>query len=87
MLESSKESKYNAEKSHVEHQMISVLEDLVNANWDSDTLKNRIQELMKRRFCVEQQLYKLKEPLLMSQNSTTKMKRTVKSKSANIYLK
>jgi len=86
-LESSKESKYHAEKSHVDYQIILVLEDLVNANWDSDTLKNRIQELMKRRFCVEQQLYKLKEPLLMSQNSTTKMKRTVKSKSANIYLK
>jgi len=86
-LESSKESKYHAEKSHVDYQIILVLEDLVNANWDSDTLKNRIQELMKRRFCVEQQLYKLKEPLLISQNSTKKMKRTAKSKSTNNYLK
>ena len=86
-MESSKESKYHSEKSHIENQIILVLEDLVNANWDSDTLKNRIQELMKRRFCAEQQLYKLKEPLLISQNSTTKMKRNAKSKLANNYLK
>jgi hypothetical protein len=82
---SKQESKYLAEKSHVEREIVSVLEGLVNADWDSNTLKNRIQELMKKHFCVEQQLYKLNEPLLISQHTITKMKS--KSKLTHNYLK
>jgi len=81
-MESSKESRYHAEKSHVEHQMILALEDLVNVNWDSDILKSKIQELMKKRFCVEQQLYKMKEPIMISENNATKIKRRKKSRTA-----
>jgi len=81
-MESSKESRYHAEKSHVEHQMILALEDLVNVNWDSDILKSKIQELMKKRFCVEQQLYKMKEPIMISENNATKIKRRIKSRTA-----
>ncbi|MBM2818403.1 MAG: hypothetical protein HW410_85 [Nitrosarchaeum sp.] len=84
---SKQESKYHAEKSHVEREIVSVLTDLVNADWDSNTLKSQIQELMKKRFCVEQQLYKLNEPLLISQYTTTKMKRKTKSKLTHDYLK
>ena len=81
------ESKYHAEKSHVEGKIISALESLVNADWDSNTLKSTIQELMKKRFCVKQQLYKLNEPLITSQNTSTKMKRKTKSKLTHSYLK
>jgi len=84
---SKQESKYHAEKSHVEGKIISALENLVNADWDSNTLKSTIQELMKKRFCVEQQLYKLNEPLLISQNTITKMKRKTKTKLTHSYLK
>jgi hypothetical protein len=82
---SKQESKYLAEKSHIEREIVSVLESLVNADWDSNTLKSRIQELMKKHFCVEQQLYKLNEPLLISQHPITKMKS--KSKLTHNYLK
>jgi hypothetical protein len=84
---SKQESKYHVEKSHVESEIISALENLVSVNWDSNTLKSIIQELMKKRFCVEQQLYKLNEPLLISQNTITKMKRKTKSKLTRSYLK
>ena len=84
---SKQESKYLAEKSHIEREIVSVLESLVNADWDSNTLKSRIQELMKKRFCVKQQLYKLNEPLITSQNTSTKMKRKTKSKLTHNYLK
>ena len=73
-------SKHHAEKSHVEGEMLSALDDLVNKNWDSNALKIKIQELMKQRFCIEQQIYKLTESPLTSQNTITRMKSKRKSR-------
>ena len=83
---SKQESKYLAEKSHIEREVVSVLESLVNADWDSNTLKSRIQELMKKHFCVEQQIYKLNESPLTSQNTITRVKSKRKSRLTRSYL-
>ena len=80
------ESKHHAEKSNVEGEMLSALDDLVNENWDSNALKSKIQELMKQRFCIEQQIYKLNESLLTSQNTNTRMKSKRKSRLTRSYL-
>lgn len=80
------ESKHHAEKSRVEGEMLSVLDDLVNEDWDSNALKSKIQELMKQRFCIEQQIYKLNESPRTSQNTITRMKSRRKSRLTRGYL-
>jgi len=45
----------------VEHELFTLIEYLINAEWDSDTLKGKIESLMKQKDVIDQELYKLQE--------------------------
>ena len=44
------------EMAEIEYGLITKLDNLINAEWDSNTLKIKIQELMKQRSCIEEEL-------------------------------
>ena len=44
------------EMAEIEYGLITKLGNLINAEWDSNTLKIKIQELMKQRSCIEEEL-------------------------------
>jgi hypothetical protein len=47
------------EMAEIEYGLITKLDNLINAEWDSNTLKIKIQELMKQRSCIEEELDRL----------------------------
>ncbi|MBM2819639.1 MAG: hypothetical protein HW410_1321 [Nitrosarchaeum sp.] len=47
------------EMAEIEYGLITKLGNLINAEWDSNTLKIKIQELMKQRSCIEEELDRL----------------------------
>ena len=43
----------------IQYDIIEVVEHLVNAEWDSPTLKQKISELLKQKDVIDQELYEL----------------------------
>ena len=43
----------------IQYDIIEIVEHLVNAEWDSPTLKQKISELLKQKDVIDQELYEL----------------------------
>ena len=59
MIMQKRESVLHDELFDIEYDIIQVLENLINAEWDSSTLQNKIVGLMKQKFVIEKELYVL----------------------------
>ncbi len=56
---SKRESALLDELFDIQYDMIEILEHLVNAEWDSFTLMKKIEELLKQKNMIDQELYEL----------------------------
>jgi len=59
MNDEKRESALYDELFDIQYDIVEVLEHLVNAEWDSFTLMNKITELLKQKNMIEQELYEL----------------------------
>jgi hypothetical protein len=59
MNDEKRESALFDELFDIQYDIVEVLEHLVNAEWDSFTLMKKIEELLKQKSLIDQELYEL----------------------------